>query len=119
MKLTKSQVHIGAPGYRIDGAKLPDRLGFTLTKGMVLQAVAKAISPDSTYINEQVQRMHADHISAGGKGFSPRTDLVLARLNALASDGLLIKSRFPNGYYGYRWTITPAGRAALNGGAEK
>lgn len=84
-----------------------------LTKEMVLLAVKKAVSPDSAYVNDEVQKMHRDHVYAGGKGFPPRTSLVLARLNALAADGMLEKSRFTNGYYGYRWTITPAGRAAL------
>jgi len=86
---------------------------FNLTKEMVLLAVDRAISPDSNYINDQVQRMHAAHVRSGGKGFPPRTDLVLARLNALVADGKLTKSKFTNGYYGYSWSITDAGRSAL------
>ena len=91
---------------------------FSLTKEMVLQAVSRAISPDSNYIGDQVSRMHRAHVSAGGIGYPPRTSLVLSRLNALAADGLLNKSDFTNGYYGYRWDITPAGRAALRNHEE-
>ena len=86
---------------------------FRLTKEMVLVAVSRAVSPDSNYIGDQVSRIHRAHVSAGGIGYPPRTSLVLSRLNALAADGLLNKSAFTNGYYGYRWEFTPAGRAAL------
>jgi hypothetical protein len=89
-----------------------------LTKARLLLAVSKAISPDSTYINDELQRMHRADVVAGGKGFPPRVGLVLSRLNALAADGMLEKSVFPNGYYGYRWTITPSGRAALEANRE-
>jgi len=89
--------------------------GVKLTKADVLKAVSKAISPDSTYINDEVQKMHRDHVKAGGTGHPPRVSLVLARLNALAADGMLEKSAFTNGYYGYRWTITPSGLQALGG----
>jgi len=84
-----------------------------LTKDRVLLAVSKACSPDSAYINDEVHRMHRDDVKAGGKGQPPRTSLVLSRLNALVADGMLQRSLLPNGYYGYRWTITHAGRAAL------
>lgn len=85
-----------------------------LTKEDVLLAVRSACSPDSAYINDEVQKMHRAHVASGGTGHAPRVSLVLSRLNALAADGLLEKSQFTNGYYGYRWTITPAGRLALN-----
>lgn len=78
---------------------------FLLSKEMVLAAVSSAISPDSAYINDEVNKLHRAHIASGGKGQAPRGSLVLARLNALAVDGLLAKSAFPNGYYGYRWDI--------------
>lgn len=84
-----------------------------LTKERVLLAVSKACSPDSGYINDEVHRMHRLDVKTGGKGHPPRTSLVLSRLNALVDDGMLEKSHVPNNYYGYRWTITPAGRAAL------
>lgn len=86
---------------------------FQLSKDMVLLAVSKAISPDSAYINDEVSKMHRAHVGAGGTGHAPRVGLVLARLKALAADGLLEKSGFPNGYYGYRWELTAAGRSAL------
>lgn len=92
---------------------LVERPQFKLTKDMVLLAVANACSPDSAYINDEVSKMHRAHVRSGGKGFPPRTSLVLARLNSLAADGLLTKSRFTNGYYGYHWGFTPAGRATL------
>ncbi len=117
-KLTKAQLHIGAPGYPMLVENLPHREPFRLTPEMVLLAVSKAVSPDSAYINDEVQKMHHDFVRRGGKGFPPRADLVLARLNALAAKGFLEKSTFTNGYYGYRWRITSAGRAALSSGKE-
>lgn len=113
------QEHIGAPGFPVDAAKLPERPLFRLTKEMVLIATKNACSPDSAYINDEVQKLHRSHIKSGGSGFAPRTDLVLARLNALAADGLLTKSRLTNGYYGYRWEFTTAGLAALQALGEK
>lgn len=114
MRPEKAQSHVGTAGYPMPMENVPERAPFHLTKEMVLLAVQRAISPDSTYINDQVQRMHRDHVKSGGKGYPPRTDLVLSRLNALAKDGLLEKSTYTNGYYGYHWTITPAGRLALS-----
>lgn len=114
----KVQEHVGAPGFPVTAEALPVRQPFKLTKEMALLAVSQAISPDSAYINDQVAKMHRAHIAAGGKGFNPRTDLVLSRLNALAKDGMLTKSMFPNGYYGYRWTITDVGRQALSEGEQ-
>lgn len=109
----KAQTHIGVKGYPVPAEELPVWETFRLTKDMVLAAVAKAVSPDSAYINDEVQKMHRSHVASGGKGFPPRTSLVLSRLNSLTVDGLLEKSRFTNGYYGYRWSITPSGRDAL------
>lgn len=113
MKPVKEQLHVGAAGYPVAVEALPERRPFKLTKEMVLLAAKRAVSPDSAYINDEVQKMHRDHVYGGGKSFPPRTSLVLARLNALAADGVLEKSRFTNGYYGYRWTITEASRKAL------
>ncbi|MGB6087750.1 hypothetical protein [Parvibaculum sp.] len=90
-----------------------------LTKAQVLRCVDSAVSPDSAYINDEVQKMHRANIASGGIGHTPRVGLVLARLNSLAADGLLEKSAFTNGYYGYRWTITPAGRSALTQEGER
>jgi hypothetical protein len=84
-----------------------------LTKSDVLTAVAKAVRPDSIYIIDQVQRQHDAAVRAGGSGHAPTSALVLRRLKALAADGLLMQSAGTNGYYGYRWDITDAGRAAL------
>lgn len=84
-----------------------------LTKDEVLMAVSKAFSPDSIYIIDQVQRQHAEAVRAGAIGHAPSNALVLRRLKALAVDGLLLQSDGTNGYYGYRWDITAAGRTAL------
>lgn len=75
-----------------------------LTKEMVLSAVDKACNPSTNYIRDQLRRENQT-------GFSPA--LVLSRLKALEADKLLTRSRYPNGYYGYTWKFTEAGRAAL------
>ena len=85
----------------------------TLTKEDVLRAVAAAVAPWSNYIGQEVQTAHRKAIEAGGRGHAPRVSLILRRLNQLAEEGLLLKSTFTNGYYGYRWDLTPAGHAAL------
>jgi hypothetical protein len=87
-----------------------------LTKADVLACVASAVAPYSNYIGDEVHKLHRQRIAAGGKGFPPRAGLVLARLNALASDGLLERSGFTTGYYGYRWTLTPLGLTLIGGG---
>lgn len=84
-----------------------------LAKESVLEAVAKAISPWSIYIGEEVNKAHRASVAAGNKGHPPKAALILRRLNQLAESGLLEKSTLTNGYYGYQWTITPAGRGAL------
>ena len=84
-----------------------------LTKEEVLRAVASAKEPNSYRINEEIALAHDASVRAGGKGYPPRTDLVLRRLRSLERDGLLKASAFSCGYYGYGWDITPAGRAAL------
>lgn len=91
-----------------------------LTKLEVLVAVDRAISPWSNYIGDQVHRAHKARVESGGVGHSPTAALILRRLNELASDGMLLKSKFTQGYYGYRWDITPAGRSLLSpkGGKE-
>lgn len=86
---------------------------FVVTEETVLRCVAKAVSPDSIYINDEVCREHSAHVKAGGTGHAPRTSLVLRRLRSLAAKGFLEESRFTSGYYGYKWTITEAGREAL------
>lgn len=86
---------------------------FVVTEEMVLRCVTRAVSPYSTYINDEVRREHSRHVAAGGTGHVPRTSLVLRRLRSLAAKGFLEESRFADGYYGYKWTITEAGREAL------
>jgi hypothetical protein len=113
MRTEKPQAHVGAPGYPIPVDNLPEREPFRLTREMVLKAVVSACSAYSAYINDEVLIMHRAHIKGGGMGSPPRTSLVLSRLNALAADGLLEKSEFTTGYYGYRWSLTETGRKAL------
>ncbi len=84
-----------------------------LTCDDVLLAVSKAVSPDSIYIINEVQKMHAKAVAAGAVGHAPTSALVLRRLKTLAGHGLLVQSKFTNGYYGYRWDMTDAGRKFL------
>lgn len=85
----------------------------TLSDMQVLRAVARACSPLSAYIGDELMRDHMQHITNGGRGHPPTTARILRRLRALAANGLLKQSDFPKGYYGYRWDLTDAGRAAL------
>ncbi|MEE9923745.1 MAG: hypothetical protein PBV01_10335 [Brucella anthropi] len=87
---------------------------FIVTEEMVLRCAKKAVRPDSIYINDEVRREHSRHVAAGGTGHVPRTSLVLRRLRALEAKGFITESRFATGHYGYRWTLTEAGREALN-----
>jgi len=84
-----------------------------LTKDEVLRCVGAACAPWSNYIGDEVDRWHRRQVQVGGTGHNPTRALILRRLNQLAEDGLLEKSSFINGYYGYKWTLTPSGRAAL------
>lgn len=84
-----------------------------LTDAQVLVALDKAISPKSAYVAAEVDQMHLAHIRAGGKGFSPRRSLILSRLRSLERDGKIECRGGPDGYYGYTWRITDAGRDAL------
>jgi len=72
-----------------------------------LLAVSRACSPDSVYIIQEVER------SFGVSGGNQIRKLIRRRLQTLADEGLLIRSQFTNGYYGYRWDITDAGRKFL------
>jgi hypothetical protein len=80
-----------------------------LPKTVVLNAVRSACSPWSAYINDEVQRWHAKN----GTGHTPTSQLILRRLRSLVADGHLTQSPLRRGYYGFRWTITEAGKAAL------
>lgn len=88
-----------------------------ITCDEALLAVSKAVSPDSIYILDEVRKMHAKAVAAGAIGHAPTRALVLRRLKTLASNGLLTQSATTNGYYGYRWDITEAGRKFLAGAA--
>jgi hypothetical protein len=79
-----------------------------LTKAVVLAAVASACAPYSNYIGDELGRHRA---SPGEK--PPTVSLIYRRLCELAQDGLLERSRFTTGFYGYKWEITPAGRDAI------
>jgi hypothetical protein len=82
---------------------------------VVLRAVDSAVSPQSAYIANVVDKVqvHRVQVAAGGKGHSPRRGIILARLRLLEEAGFLQCTGGPNGYYGYSWAITPDGRAAL------
>lgn len=79
----------------------------------VLAAIPRAAGPWSNYIIDQLQRDHNKRVAAGGAGHPPSSALVLRRLKKLQTMGLVTRSQFTNGYYGYRWDITGAGLAAL------
>lgn len=81
-----------------------------LPKTVVLNAVRSACSPWSVYINDQVQRWHAKN----GTGHPPTAALVLRRLRSLVDDGYLKQSTLRKGSYGFKWTITEAGKDALH-----
>lgn len=84
-----------------------------LTKAQVLKAVSTAVLPRSGYINDEIHKAHQAHVAAGGIGHPPTTALVLRRLRALERDGLISCVGGPDGFYGFEWTITEAGRRAL------
>lgn len=84
-----------------------------LTKLHVLAAVARALAPKSAYIAIELHRAHIEHVGVVGKGHPPRRGLILSRLRSLEADGMLECTGGPDGYYGYSWRITDAGRAAL------
>ncbi|QUS39516.1 hypothetical protein RPMA_12240 [Tardiphaga alba] len=65
----------------------------------------------SGYIADEVRQRHAKAVRAGAVGQEPRRSLILRRLQGLAAKGLLARSDGTNGYYGYYWTLTPAGQA--------
>lgn len=79
----------------------------------VLRAVTTACSPRSAYINDQIQRWHAQMVAKGHSGHPPTSAFVLRRLRECVKEGWLEQSRFTDGAYGYTWTITDAGRARL------
>lgn len=84
-----------------------------LTDTQVLVALDKAVSPKSAYVASEIDKAHLAHIRAGGKGFAPRRSLILRRLRALERDGKIECRGGPDGYYGYTWRITDAGRSTL------
>lgn len=79
----------------------------------VLQCVAEAIAPQSAYIAQEVRvrrrAQYAGRVSAAE---------ILRRLRLLESNGLIVRTGGPNGFYGYSWSITEAGRLALAQEAE-
>lgn len=79
----------------------------------VLACVASACAPYSAYINDEVAKLHRARVASGGTGYTPSSALVLRRLRTLTSRGFVRSDHTPIGLYGYRWEITPAGRAAL------
>lgn len=84
-----------------------------LTKAQVLKAVSTAVRPRSVYINNEVHQAHWAHVVAGGIGHPPTAALILRRLRALEIDGLVECVGGPDGIYGFEWSITAAGRLAL------
>lgn len=72
----------------------------------------------SGYIADEVRQQHAKAIRSGASGHEPSRALILRRLQALAAKGLLERSDGTNGYYGYYWSLTDAGRAALADGGR-
>lgn len=79
--------------------------GPTLTPDTVLLAVAAAAAPYSGYVADTLDR----HWHWGA-----RRSLVLSRLRSLEASGLIECIGGPLGSYGYKWSITPAGRARLS-----
>lgn len=79
----------------------------------VLRAVTTACSPQSTYVNDEIQRWHRKNVSRGLKGHPPTSPFVLRRLRECVKEGWLEQSRHTSGMYGYTWTITGAGHARL------
>lgn len=75
-----------------------------LTREEVLKAIPRANHPMSIYIADQIWRDRKIPVKA---------PILLRRLKQLESDGLVTRSRFPTGYYGYLWELTEAGRAFL------
>lgn len=88
---------------------------FTLDGLSVLKAVKSSHHPQSIYIGDVIQRNHTAHISSGGTGHCPTSKQIKRALDKLQHDGFLTRSRYPNGYYGYSWTITAPGEDALGG----
>ena len=85
-----------------------------LSKEDVLIAAKKAISCKSAYIGDEVNRIHAARVRAGGSGHAPQSGLVLRRLRQLCRDGMMECTGGPDGFYGFSWSITPAGHAKLS-----
>lgn len=79
----------------------------------VLRAVTTAVQPRSAYINDEMQRWHREMVARGHTGHGPSSAFVLRRLRECVAEGWLEQSQFPDGMYGYTWTITDAGRARL------
>lgn len=84
-----------------------------LSEKIVLNAVARAVSPQSIYINEELDRIHIRSIYQGGTGHPVKPSRSLAWLKKLEKKGYLIRSAGPDGYYGFTWAITEAGKAAM------
>jgi hypothetical protein len=76
----------------------------TLTDDVLLQAIREACGPQSAYVYDQIRRMHAEHVKAGGKGHTPRPALILERLKRLERRGK-VSSTKGTGLYGYSWYV--------------
>jgi hypothetical protein len=84
-----------------------------LTEQEVLIALDKACSPASAYVIDELNQAHHARIKAGGTGFPPHRGVVLNRLRSLERSGKIECRGGPDGYYGYKWRITDAGRVVL------
>lgn len=86
----------------------------SITTFDVLRALDRAVAPRSACVADVLDRNHREHVARGGTGFPPRRSLILARLRTLEASGLIVCTGGPDGYYGYGWRITEAGRASLS-----
>lgn len=84
-----------------------------LSEEDVLSAISRAAAPFSVYIGDVLRRDHAANVAKGGTGYGPSPALILRRLKQLAANGLIQRSTFPSGLYGYEWKVTDAGRAVI------
>ncbi len=86
---------------------------FRLDGMTVLRCVRKAVAPKSAYIGDELRKAQREHVRNGGTGHPPTSAQVKRALEKLAHDGFLTRSRFSEGYYGFTWILTQAGKDAL------
>lgn len=65
------------------------------TDDQLMNWIKQAPAPWSLYIRNQ----------ARCAGFFVSADVIRGRLSKLAAAGVLTRSEYPNGYYGFTWTI--------------